>query len=152
MKTKKLILHFILIMFLFSCHSQSHEKGTSNANDIEKKVNTFLIDKGYDSKDVKKIYSLIEIVESEKIEINSVGIYRLAIHTSHTPIYILLKDSKSIKILDLENFAHSIYGISLFLKENNINNKKTEKYLEAILKQYKNNKSISNSGILIQKE
>ncbi len=136
----KKITIFILFtsVFVFSQKVDSIE----SIKNIRTQVTDFLVEKGdlkFKEKDSINRYSIIEILQKKVLGYNKNGIYKIYAYNSHSTSYLLIKESKDTKILELNNLSTLLSDILKYSKANNLSDEEISIYIEKVLLMYRNN-------------
>ncbi|WEK33627.1 MAG: hypothetical protein P0Y53_14135 [Candidatus Pseudobacter hemicellulosilyticus] len=102
-----------------------------------------LLDKGKVKGSLDYVY-VSEINKKRSIGYDANGIYRIGIHRSHSPEYIMIKEDGKYVILGFEKFSKVLKEVIFYSERNKCDSELLISYVESVIEIYKYNSKSSN--------
>ena len=142
-KIKNLIHYAFLILILLSCFKLEGQN-FSRIDSIKLELFNYLSDNGImekrkSIKDYERRTYFFDLSQPDIDNIDSTGIYGFGPLSSNKKTYFVILDDYKYDILNPEDLSENIFKCIIFLKRNNTSEEITFKYIDKLLKVYRNN-------------
>jgi hypothetical protein len=138
MKTSmKIMLLAILLINSINCNAQQ--------DSLKQKVINYLIEKGDLDKtnDIRDYFDnifIVNLIKNKNSEFNNTNyLYKIGTHTSHSFVYLMLKNGNKYEFIDVKKIDEVIIHVIKFLKEKKRPSKEILENVEMIIALYQRN-------------
>lgn len=145
MYTIKKIISFTFLFIILLSSYKSKGQNIERIDSIKLELFNYLSDNGImekrkSIKDYERRTYFFDLSQPDINYIDSTGIYGFGPLSSNKKTYILIINNYKYDILKPDNLSENIIKCVIFLKKENTSEEMTFKYIDKLLKVYKNNK------------